>query len=138
MANRTGAIAGTYILRRRSGFQISLARAGVTTTPSNQLPCRRMQPPRSQRYRQAAAECTRAAEHCQSPTSAAFFLDLAQRWNDLAREQEAFERLGLVKSVIARRVDRPRHDVTCRSVLTGEFGCRFRHGFASEALTAGP
>jgi hypothetical protein len=52
----------------------------------------KMKAPRSQSYREAAADCIKAGERCSSSSSAAFFQDLARRWHDLAQEQEAFER----------------------------------------------
>ena len=50
-----------------------------------------MEAPRSQSYREAAANCIKAAERCTSCSSAAFFQDLARRWHDLGQEQEEFE-----------------------------------------------
>ena len=51
-----------------------------------------MQAPRSQRYRQAASECIRAAQGYTDSRAADFFYDLARRWTELAHEQETFER----------------------------------------------
>lgn len=51
-----------------------------------------MQAPRSQSYRDAAIQCTLAAERCSTRSSAAFFQELAKRWNELAQEQEGFEK----------------------------------------------
>lgn len=50
-----------------------------------------METPRSQSYRQAAADCLRTAARCQGVTTKLFFQDLARRWRELAQEQEAFE-----------------------------------------------
>jgi hypothetical protein len=47
--------------------------------------------PRSQNYRQAAADCMRTSARCKGVTAKVFFQDLARRWRDLAQEQEEFE-----------------------------------------------
>ena len=71
----------------------------------------KMEAPRSQSYRKAAAACIKAAERCSSSSSAAFFQDLARRWHDLAQEQEAFERRAADLTEIAAASHASQHGV---------------------------